>query len=349
MNGNSRDRQASGVAAVLSFLWPGLGHIYLGYPVLGIAVATLTGVATIVAYQILTSWRVQLFGASGLGDQEKVIVGIVLVGGTVVWLAAILHSLHLAKRTGAIGPGTAKASVAPSDIGEETWQAISRSDNRDLFSEFIERFPDHPRVMLARLRLDGPDIERGPPTTPVPSMTPRQARHGSRQTTLSRTVSILAIVAASVVVGVYLYTGSWPNQWPYFFGWTKDAARNTERLPAVVSTEAAPQNAQRQNAPEAGISNLDSIDHLVGLNIDGETRIFTIRPGAILSEIVSSSGRTVSLNAICREGCRLSLLSKDNPSQSKRFRLSEAVAISIRGKRLFVRRDEAAERELMPE
>lgn len=39
------------------------------------------------------------------------------------------------------------------DAGEETWQAIKDCGDADLFEEFITQFPQHPRIMLARLKL----------------------------------------------------------------------------------------------------------------------------------------------------------------------------------------------------
>lgn len=39
------------------------------------------------------------------------------------------------------------------DAGEETWQVIKDCSDADLLEEFITQFPQHPRIMMARIRL----------------------------------------------------------------------------------------------------------------------------------------------------------------------------------------------------
>lgn len=40
-----------------------------------------------------------------------------------------------------------------SDVGEQTWRAVSATNDRALIEEFIQRFPNHPRVLLAKAAL----------------------------------------------------------------------------------------------------------------------------------------------------------------------------------------------------
>lgn len=67
------------------------------------------------------------------------------------------------------------AARSAADTGEETWQAIKDRNDANLFEEFMEQFPQHPRTMMARLRLNGlrkktgsvPEKQASPPLAAV--------------------------------------------------------------------------------------------------------------------------------------------------------------------------------------
>jgi hypothetical protein len=46
---------------------------------------------------------------------------------------------------------TAATYVSTGDVGEDTWQMIAPQNDKSLLEEFVRRFPDHPRAMMARL------------------------------------------------------------------------------------------------------------------------------------------------------------------------------------------------------
>jgi len=155
---------ASLILAVLAWFVPFYGMFITGFAVLLAIVGAAMGDRTYSAIAPAVSWTnlymgSPLFWAAVKGASLTHNIPTEAIYFGVGAVAAIPYFvMTFAKQPRPTSSPTDSTSPGPSDdIGEETWRAISGSDNRALFKEFIERFPNHPRVMLARLKLSGFD------------------------------------------------------------------------------------------------------------------------------------------------------------------------------------------------
>jgi hypothetical protein len=150
------DRKSPGTAVVLSALWPGLGHIYLGQLGIGLPLSVATGAAAAFSYQVWDQAR--WYGASSFSANQTTTIWTVIGVSVVLWLWSIWHSRQVASTAtatdapnGAIPKPPAGAQNA--DVGEQTWQLIQASGDKAMLEEFVRRFPDHPRVLMAKVAL----------------------------------------------------------------------------------------------------------------------------------------------------------------------------------------------------
>lgn len=208
-----------GLSVLLSFLWAGLGQIYNGQPLIGVPLAATVGFVGFLDYRILQ--KVDWVGWSSAPSEVQFFFQASLGVLAVIWLWSMWYAHRVATRINAgvsvsASPPAARATVTTSpsasvgttgDPGEDTWRLIETSRNQALLEEFIAKFPDHPRAMMARILLERmkaegtvtsgtPTSEERPPSaavaSPAPTTTPSFPVAGL-------VVGVLACAAALVV------------------------------------------------------------------------------------------------------------------------------------------------------
>lgn len=310
---NAADNKSPGTAGVLSALWPGLGHIYLGHFWIGLPLSIAAAAAAAFSYNV---WdQVRWFGTNSFTPDQKSVIWIVFGMTLVLWLWCIWHAHLLALRASrAIHASHSErlttAPVSAFDIGEDTWRAISGRRDKALLEEFIARFSDHPRVMMARLQLSelsgGTDANAtASVTTSVSKPISQVERIDGAPIKASATIghvaakgdavgggsSIATLIAALVVVGAIGFGG-----WHYL--------EHQRRLDAIGTPEQAERSRVEQERAESERKKQEQAPMDVGrVRSGGPMGGSGWSDGSMLSASISASASQV---VVGKEGVNIS-------------------------------------------
>lgn len=198
-----------GLSVLLSFLWAGLGQIYNGQPLIGVPLAALVGFVGFVDWRIVS--QAQWLGWSSVPSDIQLVFQASLGVLAVVWLWSMWYAHHVAMRfnatLGASATGTAPAANAQTttpqridstgDPGEDTWRLIETSRDKVLLEEFVAKFPNHPRAMMARILLGRMADEKDAPiASEVTTDCPPQSVQSMSATRTAREIPTAAVVTA---------------------------------------------------------------------------------------------------------------------------------------------------------
>lgn len=274
-----------GLSVLLSFLWAGLGQIYNGQPLIGVPLAALVAGVGFLDYRILQ--KVEWVGWSSAPSEVQLFFQASLGGLAVIWLWSMWYAHHVATRINAgvgvsASPPAARATATASpsasvgttgDPGEDTWRLIETSRDKALLEEFIAKFPDHPRAMMARILIERSSNQSGDaretvltPAPPVLLATPEGTAISGGQTHDRKTPppfywgrAAAAVAAVGIAfLGVQFYTGNMtlprsPHSEPPTRPVTEIETSRPEIItpaPTTPSLGPSPEEQERQRATE---------------------------------------------------------------------------------------------------
>jgi hypothetical protein len=170
------------------------------------AVPLIAGVNTFLLSP--STWFMMLSAADQKGISSQGLTAIIWAFLSAPFIAMALDSMMRGSRTATpisgmqVQSNATNLPAATGDAGEDTWRMIANMNDRALLEEFINRFPDHPRALMARVALKQMGDGSIPPPLPVPETAANPRNSGGKLPTSNGPAIAGIVFLAGTVLGI---------------------------------------------------------------------------------------------------------------------------------------------------